>query len=104
MPRRTRFLQARASSRVQPQSMGSIDLRAAPRGIPEVVPQSIHRPVDPMNRPCAFSEPPLDSLDTMNPSATVEWIIQQALPPDVLTQVTCLSDVFPVMREQLTPA
>ena len=36
--------------------------------------------------------------------ATIESIIQQELPEDVIQRVTCMNDIFEMMRERLAAA
>lgn len=43
----------------------------------------------------------LDSLDAVHMIATIESIIRQELPEDVIRRVTCLNDIFDLMRSKM---
>ena len=55
-----------------------------------------------LNRPLA--EIGIDSLDAVHMIATIEGIIGKELPEDVIQRVTCLSDIFEMMRERMAAA
>lgn len=46
----------------------------------------------------------LDSLDAVHMVATIESIIRQELPEDVIRRVSCLGDIFEMMRERMAAA
>ncbi|GEM_PF-1100643 len=46
----------------------------------------------------------LDSLDAVHMLATIESLIRQELPEDVIRRVTCLNDIFDMMRARLAAA
>lgn len=46
----------------------------------------------------------LDSLDAVHMLATIESLIRQELPEDVIRRVTCLNDIFDMMRAKLAAA
>jgi acyl carrier protein len=46
----------------------------------------------------------LDSLDAVHMIATIESIIRQELPEDVIRRVTCLNDIFALMRSKMAAA
>ena len=46
----------------------------------------------------------LDSLDAVHMIATIESIIRQDLPEDVIRRVSCLNDIFDMMRERMVAA
>ena len=46
----------------------------------------------------------LDSLDAVHMIATIESIIRQELPEDVIRRVSCLNDIFEMMRERMAAA
>ena len=46
----------------------------------------------------------LDSLDAVHMIATIESIIRQELPEDVIRRVNCLGDIFEMMRERMAAA
>ncbi len=55
-----------------------------------------------LNKP--LSEIGLDSLDAVHMIATIESIIRQDLPEDVIQRVTCLNDMFEMTRQKLAAA
>jgi len=46
----------------------------------------------------------LDSLDAVHMIATIESLIRQELPEDVIKRVSCLNDIFDMMRVKLAAA
>jgi acyl carrier protein len=46
----------------------------------------------------------IDSLDAVHLIATIESIIQKELPEDVIQRVTCLDDIFAMMRPHTAAA
>ena len=46
----------------------------------------------------------LDSLDAVHMVATIESIIGQELPEDIIQRVGCLNDMFDLMREKMAAA
>lgn len=46
----------------------------------------------------------LDSLDAVHMIATIESIIRQELPEDIIRRVTCLNDIFALMRTKMAAA
>ncbi len=46
----------------------------------------------------------LDSLDAVHMIATIESIIRQELPEDVIRRVSCLGDIFEMMRDRMAAA
>ena len=51
-----------------------------------------------------LTEVGLDSLDAVHMIATIESIIRQELPEDVIRRVSCLNDIFEMMRERMAAA
>ena len=51
-----------------------------------------------------LAEVGLDSLDAVHMIATIESIIRQELPEDVIRRVSCLNDIFDMMRERMAAA
>lgn len=84
--------------------MRSIDFKTAQQEILEVISDSIHLAAHEINLDRPLSDFPLDSLDAINLLATIEGIVQQELPVDVMTRDTCLRDVFAMLRDKLTAA
>jgi acyl carrier protein len=58
-------------------------------------------PVEQIDPDKPFAELGLDSLDAVHMISTIEQIIKQELPEDVIQQVTCLNDMFEMMRQKL---
>ena len=55
-----------------------------------------------MSKP--LTEIGLDSLDAVHMISTIESIIKQELPEDIMQQVTSLNDMFEMMRKKLAAA
>lgn len=55
-----------------------------------------------LNKP--LNEVGLDSLDAVHMVATIESIIRQELPEDIMRRVTCLGDIFDMMRQKMAAA
>ena len=51
-----------------------------------------------------LSELGIDSLDAVHLVATIESIIQKELPEDVIQRVTCLNDIFAMMKPHTAAA
>lgn len=81
-----------------------IDFEAAQNEILEWVSQAIRVPVEAidLNRPLA--EVGIDSLDAVHMVSTIESIIQQELPEDVMKRVNTLNDIFEMMRRRVAAA
>ena len=65
---------------------------------------SIKVPVDQIDLNKPFAEVGLDSLDAVHMVATIESIIRQELPENVMQRVRCLNDIFEMMRERVAAA
>lgn len=52
----------------------------------------------------SFPEIGLDSLDAVHMIATIESIIGQELPEDIMRRVRCLNDIFEMMRVRMAAA
>ena len=81
-----------------------IDLEAAKGEILEWVAESIRVPVGEIDLTRPLSEIGHDSLDAVHMIATIESIIQQELPEDIIQRVTCLNDIFEMMRQRVAAA
>jgi len=81
-----------------------INYEAAKSEILNWVAETIKVPVEDIDLNKPLIDVGLDSLDAVHMLATIESIIQQELPEDVIQQVTCLSDIFEMMREKLAAA
>jgi acyl carrier protein len=65
---------------------------------------ALHVPVDQIDLTKPLVEVGLDSLDAVHMIATIESIIRQELPEDVIRRVSCLGDIFEMMRERMAAA
>ena len=77
---------------------------AARQQILEWLSETIQTPADQIDLGKPLNDIGLDSLDAVHMVATVESIIRQELPEDVIKRVTCLNDIFEMMRERLAAA
>ncbi|MGB2986241.1 MAG: acyl carrier protein [Phycisphaerae bacterium] len=66
--------------------------------------EAIQVPVDQIDLDKPLSEVGLDSLDAVHMVATIESIIGQELPEDIIQRVKCLNDMFEMMREKMAAA
>lgn len=80
------------------------DYDAAKMEILEWLSETLRIPINEIELDKPFAEIGLDSLDAVHMLATIESIIQQELPEDVIQRVTCLNDIFDMMREKLAAA
>ncbi len=81
-----------------------IDLEAAKLEILEWVAETVRVPLEDIDLTLPLSEVGLDSLDAVHMIATIESCIQQELPEDVIQRVTCLNDIFEMMRRRVAAA
>ena len=81
-----------------------IDFEAAKNEILEWVAEAIRVPVQEIDLNKPLAEIGLDSLDAVHMIATIESIIRQDLPEDVIQRVTCLNDIFEMTRQKLAAA
>ena len=68
------------------------------------VAETVSIPVEQVDLNKPLAEIGLDSLDAVHMLATIESIIRQDLPEDVIQRVTCLNDIFDMMRQKLAAA
>jgi len=66
--------------------------------------ETIKVSVDHIDLTRPLNEIGLDSLDAVHMIATVESIIRQELPEDIIRRVTCLNDIFDLMRTKMAAA
>ncbi len=66
--------------------------------------QTIQVPVEQIDLSKPLNEIGLDSLDAVHMVATIESIIRQELPEDIIKRVTCLNDIFEMMRDRMAAA
>ena len=81
-----------------------IDLEAAKTEILNWVAQSIREPADQIDLSKPLADIGLDSLDAVHMLATIESILQQELPENIIQRVTCLNDIFEMMRQRVAAA
>lgn len=65
---------------------------------------SLRVPAQEIDLSLPLAEVGIDSLDAVHLIATIESIIRQELPEDVIRRVTCLNDIFEMMREKMAAA
>ena len=80
------------------------NFEAAKTEILEWLAEALRVPVDQIELDKPFSDIGLDSLDAVHMIATIESTIRQELPEDVIQRVSCLNDIFEMMRERLAAA
>jgi len=80
------------------------DLEAAKVEILNWISEAVQVPVDEIDVNKPFADLGLDSLDAVHMIATIESLIQQELPEDVMQRFRSLSDIFDLMREKLAAA
>ncbi|RME41016.1 MAG: acyl carrier protein [Planctomycetota bacterium] len=66
--------------------------------------QTLQIPVEEIDLHKPLTEIGLDSLDAVHMIATIESIIGRELPEDIIQRVSCLEDVFDMMRERMAAA
>ena len=81
-----------------------VNFEAAKIEILEWLAETLRISVEEIEPDKPFSELGLDSLDAVHMIATIESIIRQDLPEDVIQRVSCLNDIFEMMRERLAAA
>ncbi len=70
----------------------------------EWVAEAIQIPVGQIDLTKPLAEIGIDSLDAVHMIATIESIIRQELPEDIIQRVRCLNDIFDMMRERMAAA
>ena len=78
-----------------------VDLEAAKAEILAWVSEAIMVDVDQIDLTKPLPEVGLDSLDSVHLIATIESIIQQDLPEDVIKRVGCLNDILEMMSKRV---
>lgn len=66
--------------------------------------ETLRVPVAQIDLSKPLDEVGLDSLDAVHMIATIESIIRQELPEDIIRRVRCLSDIFDMMRDRMAAA
>jgi acyl carrier protein len=81
-----------------------ISYQAARDEILSWVSETIRLEVDEIDLTKPLADIGIDSLDAVHMLATIESIIGQELPEDVVQRVECLNDIFEMMRERVAAA
>ncbi len=81
-----------------------VNFEAARTEILEWLADTIQVPMEEIDLQKPLTEIGLDSLDAVHMIATIESIISQELPEDVVQRVSCLNDIFEMMREKIAAA
>jgi acyl carrier protein len=81
-----------------------INYEAAREEILTWLSETIKVPVGDIDLTKPLNEIGLDSLDAVHMIATIESIIRQELPEDIIRRVTCLNDIFDLMRTKMAAA
>lgn len=66
--------------------------------------ETIRVPADEIDCTRPLTDIGLDSLDAVHMIATIESIIRRELPEDIIRRVTCVNDIFEMMRQRLAAA
>lgn len=66
--------------------------------------ETIQIPVDEIDLTKPLPEIGLDSLDAVHMIATIESIIRSELPENVIQRISCLNDIFDMMRDRMAAA
>jgi acyl carrier protein len=77
---------------------------AARKEILDWVAVTVGKPTENIDLSMPFPDLGLDSLDAVHMLATIESLLGQELPEDIMRRVTCLNDIFDMMREKLAAA
>lgn len=77
---------------------------AARNEILEWLAETIQIPIGEIDLDKPLSEIGLDSLDAVHMIATIESIIRKELPEDIIKRITCLNDIFEMMRDRMAAA
>ena len=68
------------------------------------VAEAIQVPLEQIDLTKPLAEIGIDSLDAVHMIATIESIIRQDLPEDIIRRVRCLNDIFDMMRDKMAAA
>ncbi len=81
-----------------------IQFDAAKSEILEWLAATLQTPVEQVDLNKPLVDIGLDSLDAVHMIASIESIIGQELPEDVIQRVNCLNDIFEMMRQRIAAA
>ncbi len=77
---------------------------SAKHEILEWLSDAIEVPLDQIDLTRPLTDIGLDSLDAVHMVATIESIIGQELPEDIIQRISCLNDIFDMMRDKMAAA
>ena len=81
-----------------------VDFEAARTELLDWVAEAINAPVQEVDTSIPLNGLGIDSLDAVHLIATIESILQQELPEDVIQRVKCLDDIFEMMQQRIAAA
>ena len=81
-----------------------IDYETAKIQILEEIAESLQTTPDQIDTTRSFADIGLDSLDAVHMLATIESILGQELPEDYVQRVSCLNDIFEMMKKRIAAA
>ncbi len=81
-----------------------VDFESAKAEILTWLADALQTPSDQIDLNKPLNEIGLDSLDAVHMIATIESIIQRELPEDIIQRVSCLNDIFEMMRRKMAAA
>ena len=81
-----------------------IQFDAAKSEILEWLAATLQTPVEQVDLNKPLVDIGLDSLDAVHMISSIESIIGQELPEDVIQRVNCLNDIFEMMRQRIAAA
>ena len=81
-----------------------VGFESAKREILDWLADTLHVPAAQIDLTKSLPDIGLDSLDAVHMIATIESIIRQELPEDIVRRVTCLNDIFDMMRDRMAAA
>lgn len=81
-----------------------VDFESARREILDWAADTLQIDADALDLNKPLAELGLDSLDAVHMIATIEGIIQQELPEDIIQRVGTLDGIFEMMRQKLAAA
>ncbi len=81
-----------------------IDYETAKMQILEEIAESLQPTPVQFDTTRSFADIGLDSLDAVHMLATIESILGQELPEDYVQRVSCLNDIFEMMKKRIAAA
>jgi len=80
------------------------DFETAKSEILDWVAKATQVPVADIDLDKDLTEIGIDSLDAVHMISTIELVIKQELPEEVIQRVRCMNDIFEMMREKVAAA